>query len=68
MHTIVCQVLEQVKQVILWVLISSFYSPLLKSFGWGVISTAPSSWFEQTPRLESDKGKHQHLQAYRSHS
>jgi len=36
MHTIVCQVLEQVKQVILWVLISSFYSPLLKSFGWGL--------------------------------
>ena len=25
MHTIVCQVLEQVKQVILWVLISSFH-------------------------------------------
>jgi len=36
MHTIVCQVLEQVKQVILWVLISSFYSPLLKSFGLGL--------------------------------
>jgi len=39
MHTIVCQVLEQVKQVILWVLISSFYSPLLKSFGWGWIAS-----------------------------
>jgi hypothetical protein len=25
MHTIVCQVLEQVKQVILWVLISSLH-------------------------------------------
>jgi hypothetical protein len=33
------QVLEQVKQVILWVLISSFYSPLLKSFGWGWIAS-----------------------------
>ena len=55
------QVLEQVKQVILWVLISSFYSPLLKSFGWGVISTTPFSWSEQNLQLVFCIDTHLHL-------
>ncbi len=37
-----------------------YYGALAQIFWVGVISTAPSSWSEQTHLLVSDKGKHQH--------